>query len=49
MLGGVRKSVYGKTKAEAREKYEELNKQYDEGLDLGAPPKPTPQAHATHP
>jgi hypothetical protein len=36
MLGGVRKSVYGETKAEAREKYEQLKKEHDEGLDLGA-------------
>ena len=36
MFDGKRRYVYGKTKAEARERYEELKKQYEEGLDLGA-------------
>jgi integrase len=34
---GIRRYVYGKTKAEAREKYEALKREYEQGLDLGAP------------
>ena len=35
--GGKRKSVYGKTKKEAREKLNAARKQLDAGVDLGAP------------
>src|SRR5215208_3461206 len=35
--GGKRKSVYGKTKKEARDKLHAARKQLDEGVDLGVP------------
>src|SRR5215208_874896 len=35
--GGKRKSVYGKTKKEARDKLKDAQKQIDAGVDLGAP------------
>jgi integrase len=35
--GGKRKSVYGKTKKEARDKLYAARKQLDDGVDLGAP------------
>ena len=36
MLDGKRHYVYGKTKQEARDKYEELKKQHAAGVDLGS-------------
>jgi len=36
MLDGARKWVYGKTKAEAREKYEARKREHEEGLDTAA-------------
>jgi integrase len=35
--GGKRKSVYGKTKKEARDKLHAVRKKMDEGVDLGTP------------
>src|SRR5262245_20869234 len=36
MLDGKRRSVYGKTKAEAQANYEKLKREHEAGLDLGS-------------